>query len=91
MTENNLGMVRQTLSWQMSTTKWQQICWSLQKSSYAFRCWVCLPKGSTDAHGIGMLEVMWMVVEGLIDTLVKAAVQFHDVLYGFHAGSVDPV
>ena len=33
-----------------------------------------------------MLEVMWKVVEGVIDTLVKAAVQFHDVLHGFHAG-----
>ena len=33
-----------------------------------------------------MLEVMWKVVEGFIDTLVKSEVQFHDVLHGFHAG-----
>ena len=45
-----------------------------------------IPKSSTDTREIGMLEVMWKVVEGVIDTLVKAAVQFHDVLHGFHAG-----
>ena len=47
---------------------------------------VLIPKVSADTQGIGMLEVMWKVLKGVIDTLVKAAVQFHDVLHGFHAG-----
>ena len=29
---------------------------------------------------------MWKLVERVIDTCIKAAVQFHDVLHGFHAG-----
>ena len=29
---------------------------------------------------------MWKVVEGVIFARVKASVQFHDVLHGFHAG-----
>ena len=47
---------------------------------------VIIPKFGTYTQGIGMLEVMWKVVEGVIDTLVKSEVQFHDVLHGFHAG-----
>ena len=45
-----------------------------------------IPKDSTDTWRIGMLEVMWKVVEGLIYNHVKAAVKFHYVLHGFHAG-----
>ena len=45
-----------------------------------------IPKGSTDTREIGILEVMWKMVEGVIYTRVKSAVLFHDVLHGFHAG-----
>ena len=33
-----------------------------------------------------MLDVLWKVVEALIDTRIKTVVQFHDVLHGFCAG-----
>ena len=38
--------------------------------------------------GIGMIEVAWKVVEALIDTRIKAVVQFHYVLHKFHARGV---
>ena len=47
---------------------------------------VLIPKVNTDTRGIGLLGVAWKVVEGVIDTRVKSAVQFHYVLHGFHAG-----
>ena len=32
---------------------------------------------------IGLLEVVWKLVEAVINTIVKAAVDFHGVLHGF--------
>ena len=46
---------------------------------------VLTPKGNADTRGIGLLEVIWKVAETVIDTRIKAVVQFHDVLHGFHA------
>ena len=34
-----------------------------------------------------MLELVWKVVELVIDTRIKTVVQFHDVLHRFCAGS----
>ena len=47
---------------------------------------VLIQKGSTYTWGIGILEVMWKVVEAVIYTRIKTVVQFHDVLHGFRAG-----
>ena len=47
---------------------------------------VLIPKGNTDTRGIGLLEVVWEVVEAVIDTRVKTVVQFHNFLHGFCAG-----
>ena len=47
---------------------------------------VLLPKGNTDTWGIGLLESLWKVLETIIDTHLRASVQPHDVLNGFHTG-----
>ena len=45
-----------------------------------------IPKGNVYNWGVGFLEVVWKVVDAVIDTLIKSVVQFHDVLHGFCAG-----
>ena len=47
---------------------------------------VLIPKVNTDNRGIGLAEVVWKVVEAVIDTCIKTVVKFHDVLHGFRAG-----
>ena len=47
---------------------------------------VLIPNGNMDTWGIGLLEVVWKVVEAVIDTRIKSVVQFHDVLHWFCAG-----
>ena len=34
------------------------------------------------------MEVFWKVMEAIIDTRIKKAVTFHDILHGFFAGRV---
>ena len=47
---------------------------------------VLVRKGTTDTRGIGLLENLWKVVEALIDTYIRASIQFHDVLHGLWSG-----
>ena len=47
---------------------------------------VLIPNRNTDTREIRLLEVVWKVMEGVIYTCMKAEVQIHDVLHGFHAG-----
>ena len=47
---------------------------------------VLIPKGRADTWGIRMLEVVWKLVEAVIDTRIKPVVQFHDVFHRFSAG-----
>ena len=42
---------------------------------------VLIPKGTTDAQFIGLLETLWKVVEALIGTRQNASLQFHDILH----------
>ena len=53
-----------------------ELTWSIQ---------VLLPKPNGGTRGIGLLEVVWKLMEAIIDTRVKNAVQFHDCLHGFRA------
>ena len=46
---------------------------------------VFIPKGTTYTQGIGLLETLWKVVEALIDTRIRASLQFHDNLHKFWA------
>ena len=53
-----------------------ELTWSIQ---------VLLPKPNGGTRGIGLLEVVWKLMEAIIDTRVKKAVTFHDCLHGFRA------
>ena len=46
---------------------------------------VLIPKGTTDTLGIGLLETLWKVEEVIIDTCLRACLQFHDVLHSFRS------
>jgi len=43
---------------------------------------VLIPKGGNDYRGIGLLEVAWKVLEGVLDGRLKE-VKLHDALHGF--------
>ena len=47
---------------------------------------VIINKGTIDTWGIRLLDILWKVVEALIDTRLCARLQVHDVLYRFRAG-----
>ena len=36
-----------------------------------------------DTQGIGLLELLWKVLEAVVNTWIKTDVQFHDILHGF--------
>ena len=46
---------------------------------------VLIHKGTTYTRGTGLLETLWKVVEALIDTRLRASLQFHDILHRFWA------
>ena len=46
---------------------------------------VLLTKGNADTWGIELIEVLWNVVDGIIETRIKTVVTFHDILNGFCA------
>ena len=41
---------------------------------------------NTYTRGIGLMKVVWIMVEAVIDTRIIIVVQFHDILHGFCAG-----
>ncbi|KAL7543923.1 hypothetical protein ACHAWF_007483, partial [Thalassiosira exigua] len=43
---------------------------------------VLLPKGGGDYRGIGLLEPIWKVIEGVIDTRL-GVIELHDCLHGY--------
>ena len=47
---------------------------------------VLIPKGDTDNSGIGLLELLWKVVEAIIDTLLKAGIRLNEILHGLCSG-----
>ena len=47
---------------------------------------VLISKGNADTRRIALLEVVWKVVEAVIDTQIKSVVQLHYVLHGFCTG-----
>ena len=44
------------------------------------------PKDNTYTQEIGMLKLLWKVVEAIIDTPMRESVRLHDILHGFRAG-----
>jgi len=54
-----------------------ELTWSIQ---------VLSPKPNGGARGIGLLEVVWKLMEETVDARVKEAIEFHDCLHGFRSG-----
>ena len=46
---------------------------------------VQIPKGNADTRGMGLLEVVWKVVELVANCWMGAAVGFHYTLYNFRS------
>ena len=44
---------------------------------------VLLPKGYAETWRVGLLEVLWKIVEDIIDTQIKMVATFHNVLHEF--------
>jgi hypothetical protein len=44
---------------------------------------VVIPKGCGGFRGIGLLEVIWKVISSIIDSRLKAEIEFDDSLHGF--------
>ena len=49
---------------------------------------VLLPKVNADTQGIGWFDVLWKVMESVINTQIKMVMNLHDVLHGFLASRV---
>jgi exonuclease III len=47
---------------------------------------VAIPKTSGGFRGIGLLEIIWKTISSIIDSRIKAKVQFHTALHGFRPG-----
>ena len=46
-----------------------------------------IPKrGGTDFRGIGLVEVLWEVISGIINCRIFSSTHFHDDLHAFYAG-----
>ena len=41
-----------------------------------------------ETQGIGVLEILWKIVEAIIDTRIKTVDMFHEVLHGLHTSRV---
>ena len=49
---------------------------------------VIIPKGNRGFRVIGLVEVLWKALPGVINQRVGVAVQFHGILHGFWVGRV---
>jgi hypothetical protein len=47
---------------------------------------VLLPMCDGSSRGIGLLKVLWKLLTSIIAGCLKAAISFHDALYGFQPG-----
>ena len=42
--------------------------------------------GGNNFRGVGMVEVLWKAISGIINRWISSSIQFHDDLHGFCAG-----
>ena len=52
----------------------------------AWQTIILIPKGNGDFRGIGLVEVLWKMVTGILNRRREAAIQFHNTLHGFRTG-----
>ena len=42
--------------------------------------------GNTENQGIGLLDVLWKVIESIIDTCINKALTLHEIIHEFQSG-----
>ena len=47
---------------------------------------VLIPKGNREFIGIGLVEVLWKLLSGVINWQIGVEVQFNNIIHGFQAG-----
>ena len=47
---------------------------------------VLIPKGRGEYRGISLVEVMWKLVEAVLNFRITASISYHDFLHGFRSG-----
>ena len=83
------GVPRGGLKDPLQTEKWMclveiiQQMWRMGKitQELGWNVLVLIPKGTIDTRGISLLETLWKLVEALIDTCIRASLQFHNLLH----------
>ena len=83
------GVWRPEAYYSRTLNKAQKTCgccsvWNTEKIPWQMRLSVVvlIPKGGNDNRGIGLLEVAWKVLEGVLDGCMKG-IALHDALHGF--------
>ena len=58
------------------------------RTPYEFTCQmiVIILKGNGELRGVKLVKVIWNALSGVISWLIRAAVNFHDILHGFRDG-----
>ena len=78
----------------LETEKWYQVIELVKKASREGRLlaectWkmvVLIPKGNGYSRGIGLVEVLWKTVSGVINRHIRVEVHFHHLLHDFWEG-----
>ena len=53
----------------------------------AYHTVVMIPKGGgNDFRGIGLVEVLWKTISGIINLRLSPFIEFHNTLHGFYSG-----
>ena len=48
-----------------------------------WKTFVLIPKGNGDFRGIGLVEVVWNTMTGILNCRLMVAIQFHNTFHGF--------
>ena len=75
------------------TRRWQAVVRLIQHqfatgdvaTEVAWSFLALLPKPDGGKRGVGLIETIWKLTEAIVDTRIKAYVQYHDLLHGFTA------
>ena len=63
-----------------------KLCWQRRQlpSQLSWSTVVLIPKpGNNEFRGIGLLEIIWKLIELIINHRLAAKIKFHDALHGF--------
>ena len=53
---------------------------------YIWQMVVILLEGGSGYRGVGLVDILWETISGLMNHRIVSAVRYHDTLYKFRAG-----